>query len=306
MSWLPCDDPQARDSERCKPVETIVVPRPRDLGGFEVRRVLPSVRRRMVGPFIFLDQMGPAQFGVGQGIDVRPHPHIGLSTVTYLLKGSIMHRDSVGSIQPINPGDVNWMTAGRGIVHSERSDPLLRQKPQEVYGLQLWVALPEAAEETAPAFTHYGAASLPTIDGDGVRARVVAGSVFGQKSPVQTHSPLFFTDVNLAADARVTVDTAYEERAAYLLDGVVEIEGVAFTSGQLLVFGSGRPLDITAQSRARLVLLGGAPVGQRHIWWNFVSSRPERIEQAKADWQRNRFDLVVPGETEFIPLPDGP
>jgi redox-sensitive bicupin YhaK (pirin superfamily) len=306
MSWQPCDNPETRDSEQCKSVETIVVPRARDLGGFDVRRVLPSVRRRMVGPFVFLDQMGPATFAAGKGIDVRPHPHIGLSTVTYLLKGTIVHRDSVGSIQPIRPGDVNWMTAGRGIVHSERSDTELRRQPQDLYGLQFWVALPHEHEETDPAFNHYGAAMLPTVEDDGMQARIVAGSVFGRTSPVRTHSELFLVDVHFPRGGRTVLDAAHEERAAYLIEGTVAIDGVAFEPGQLLAFVPGRPVTIAAPGPARLVLLGGATVGARHIWWNFVSSRKERIEQAKADWQRNRFDVAVPGETEFIPLPDGP
>jgi redox-sensitive bicupin YhaK (pirin superfamily) len=306
MSWQPCDQPAHRDAGQCRSIETIVVPRPRDLGGFDVRRVLPSVRRRMVGPFIFLDQMGPATFAPGKGVDVRPHPHIGLSTVTYLLKGTIVHRDSVGSIQPIRPGDVNWMTAGRGIVHSERSDPELRRGTQDLYGLQFWVALPQRHEETDPAFDHYAAAALPVVAADGMQARIVAGTAFGATSPVRTHSELFLADLHFAHAGRTVLDAAHEERASYLIEGTVEIDGTAFEPGQLLVFAPGRPVDIGVPDRARLVVLGGANVGPRHIWWNFVSSRKERIEQAKADWQRNRFDVAVPGETEFIPLPDAP
>ena len=285
-------------------VETVVVPRARDLGGFEVRRVLPSTRRRMVGPFVFLDQMGPAVFDAGTGIDVRPHPHIGLATVTYLLQGSILHRDSLGSLQSIEPGAVNWMTAGRGIVHSERTAPELRRTPRPLFGLQMWVALPAALEETDAAFAHYPAAVIPAVEGEGVAARVVAGSGFGLRSPVATSSELFFHDLTLSAGATVVIPAAYEERALYLIEGGVEVDGTAFAAGQLLVLAPGRPVDVRAPAGARLAALGGAPLdGPRHIWWNFVSSRPERIEQAKADWQRDRFGLPVPGETEFIPLP---
>ena len=295
-------DPSSND-----PVETIVVPRALDLGGFEVLRVLPSIERRMVGPFIFLDQMGPATFAASKGIDVRAHPHIGLATVTYLFRGTIIHRDSVGSIQPIVPGDLNWMTAGRGIVHSERSDPELRREAHDAYGLQLWVALPKKHEETAPRFAHHGAASLPTVEDGGLRARIIAGSAFGQTSPVETLSDLFYADVTLAPGARMALDAAHEERAAYLLEGSVEIDGAAFEPGRLLVFAPKREIVMTAPQGAKLVILGGEPMdGPRHIWWNFVSSSKERIEQAKADWKRDRFGVPAPGEHEFIPLPEGP
>jgi redox-sensitive bicupin YhaK (pirin superfamily) len=259
----------------------------------------------MVGPFVFLDQMGPAVFDAGHGIDVRPHPHIGLATVTYLFDGSILHRDSVGSVQPIMPGAINWMTAGRGIVHSERTAPELRRTPQPLYGLQLWVALPAALEETDPGFAHYPAASIPTVEGEGVSARVVAGPGFAVRSPVATLSELFFHDLRLAVDATVVIPADHEERALYLVEGRVEIDGTAYESGQLLVLAPGHAVDVRAATAARLVALGGEPMdGPRHIWWNFVSSRPERIEQAKEDWRRDRFGLPVPGETEFIPLPE--
>ena len=289
------------------PVQTVIVPRARDLGGFEVRRVLPAIERRMVGPFIFLDQMGPATFAAGKGIDVRAHPHIGLATVTYLFRGTIIHRDSVGSIQPIVPGDLNWMTAGRGIVHSERSDPELRRAPHDAYGLQLWVALPKKHEETTPRFAHHDKASLPTLEGAGIQARIIAGSIFGKTSPVETLSDLFYADVSLATGARLNLDTAHEERAAYLLEGSVEVDGTMFEPGRLLVFEPKRAITIAAPRGAKLVVLGGEPMdGPRHIWWNFVSSSKERIEQAKADWKRDRFGVPVPGEHEFIPLPEGP
>jgi redox-sensitive bicupin YhaK (pirin superfamily) len=283
----------------------VIVPRARDLGGFEVRRALPSAQRRMVGPFIFLDQMGPALFPAGQGIDVRPHPHIGLATVTYLFDGTIVHRDSLGSLQPIVPGDVNWMTAGRGIAHSERSDPVLRARGQSMFGLQIWVALPARHEETEPAFVHYPAAVLPAAEGEGKRVRVVAGSLFGLTSPVRTLSEMFYGDVTLQAGATLPVDVPHEERAAYLIAGTVEVDGTAFEPGRLLVFAPASKPVVTARSAARLVVLGGEPMdGPRHIWWNFVSSRKDRIEQAKDDWRNGRF-AAVPGETEFIPLPEG-
>ncbi len=280
-----------------------ILPRTRDLGGFEVARVLPVAERRMVGPFVFFDRMGPVTFAAGRGVDVRPHPHIGLATVTYLFDGSILHRDSLGSVQPISPGDVNWMTAGSGIVHSERTDAALRTAPQPLSGIQLWVALPARDEEMGPDFTHYAAASLPLVEGEGKSVRVMAGKLLGVTSPVATRSPLFYAAADLAAGAALPFDAAYEERALYILDGAVEIDGRNHAAGRLLVFAPGRPLTLKATAPARLLLLGGDALdGPRHIWWNFVSSRKERIEQAKADWQSGRF-AAVPGETEFIPLP---
>ena len=307
MSWLPSESPIAGDTRSCRPVETVVVPRSRDIGGFEVRRVLPSSQRRMVGPFVFFDQMGPVAFRAGQGMDVRPHPHIGLATVTYLFEGTIIHRDSLGSVEAIRPGDINWMTAGRGIVHSERSDSELRKSPDRLHGLQLWVALPKAHEETEPDFTHYPGGTLPTTEGDGVTARLMAGAAMGLTSPVKTFSDLFYLDVALADGAKLALDAEHEERAAYVLDGAVEIEGSTFEPGQLLVFAPRRQIVITASGPTNLVILGGEPLdGPRHLWWNFVSSSAERIEQAKRDWANDRFGLPVPGESEFIPLPDMP
>lgn len=286
------------------PIEHIIVPRLRDIGDFSVMRVLPAAARRMVGPFVFLDQFGPVTLPAGKGMDVRPHPHIGLSTVTYLLKGSIVHRDSLGSLQSIEPGDVNWMTAGRGIVHSERSDAELRKRPQDLYGLQSWVALPRADEETAPAFTHYGSALLPEAKADGVSLKVIAGRVDGLTSPVKTHSDLFYADVTLAPGASYRLSADYDERAAYLIEGVVAVDGTDYEQGRLLAFGPGE-IVLRAVTPVRLVLLGGAPLeGPRHIFWNFVSSSQERIEQAKEDWRRDQFGLRIAGEHEFIPLPD--
>jgi redox-sensitive bicupin YhaK (pirin superfamily) len=305
MSWQPCPLPVEDAAPPDPAVETIVIPRSRDIGGLEVRRVLPSMHRRMVGSFVFLDQMGPALMDAGQGLDVRPHPHIGLATMTYLLDGSILHRDSLGTIQPILPGAVNWMTAGRGIVHSERTAPELRPIEKRLYGLQLWVALPAAHEETDAAFAHYDAAGIPVTTGEGIEARIVVGDAFGHRSPVKAFADLFFVDLKLDARARFTVPALHYERALYLIEGKVQLDGQTYDPGQLLVLAPGRPVDLTARSAARLVALGGEPLdGPRHIWWNFVSSRKERIEQAKEDWRRERFGLPVPGETEFIPLPD--
>lgn len=284
-------------------IEHIIVPRTRDIGDFSVMRVLPAAARRMVGPFVFLDQFGPITLPAGKGMDVRPHPHIGLATVTYLLKGAIVHRDSLGYAQSIEPGAVNWMIAGRGIVHSERSDAELRKRPQDLYGLQSWVALPKALEESAPAFVHYPAAGLPEGDEGGLRLKVLAGSISGLVSPVATQSDLFYGDVTLAADSVFRLESRYEERAAYLIEGTVEIGGETFAPGRLLAFGKGEVV-LRARNAARLVVLGGEPMdGPRHVFWNFVSSSLDRIEQAKADWQRDRFGVTIPGETEFIPLP---
>lgn len=257
----------------------------------------------MVGPFIFLDHLGPAAFGPGTGIDVRPHPHIGLATVTYLFDGELVHRDSLGCLQTIRPGDVNWMTAGSGIVHSERSSPQARERGCRLHGLQSWVALPTAFEEATPAFHHHPADTLPTLDRDGAKLRVIAGSAYGLTSPVVTLSEMFYVDVELRTGAGVTVPEGYAERALYVVQGGVEVEGATFGEGTLPIFDSAARVDAQASSPSRVVLLGGAPLdGERHIWWNFVSSSSERIEQAKADWREGRF-AAVPGEREVTPLP---
>ncbi|HYG89816.1 MAG TPA: pirin family protein [Azospirillum sp.] len=285
-------------------LETAIVPRAHDIGGFEVRRALPSAQRRMVGPFIFWDQMGPAELKPGQGIDVRPHPHIGLATVTYLFDGEILHRDSLGSVQAIRPGAVNWMTAGRGIAHSERSGDATRRTGQRVFGIQSWIALPKDHEETDPAFVHHPAATLPIIEGEGKRVRVVAGQAYGERSPVQGFSAMLYVDAALDTDARLPVPAEHAERALYVADGMIAVNGDRFNAGQLLVLRSGDAITVDAETPARVLLLGGEPMdGPRHIWWNFVSSSKDRIEAAKADWKAGRFD-AVPGETEFIPLPE--
>jgi hypothetical protein len=288
-------------------IKTLVVPRTHDLGdGFEVRRALPSAEQRMVGPFVFFDQMGPTVLGPGRGLDVRPHPHIGLATVTYLFDGQILHRDTLGTVQPIEPGAVNWMTAGRGIVHSERTAPERRASGGPLFGIQTWVALPKAHEETAPSFAHHGADALPTLEERGVRIRMIVGSLWGATSPVATFSETVYADVMLDRGGRIRIPAEHEERAAYVAAGAVTIDGDSFESGRMLVFRPGAEIVVGAAAPARVMLFGGEPMdGPRRVWWNFVSSSPERIEQAKADWREGRLGSV-PGETEFIPLPDDP
>jgi redox-sensitive bicupin YhaK (pirin superfamily) len=291
-------------------LETVVIPRTRDLGdNFEVRRALPTSQKRMVGPFVFLDQMGPHVFTAGHGLDVRPHPHIGLATVTYLFDGEIEHRDSVGSIQTIQPGAVNWMTAGSGIVHSERTGKALRQNGSSLEGLQCWVALPKKHEETDPGFVHVAANALPVIEGEGASAKIIAGSFFGKSSPVPTLSDLFYVDVQLAPQARLDVRAEYPEQAIYVVEGQLDLgrDGV-FGAGQLLVLRANTAVTLrnSGTVTTRLMLLGGEPMdGSRYLVWNFVSSSIDRLEQAKEDWRLQRF-AAVPGETEFIPLPDLP
>jgi redox-sensitive bicupin YhaK (pirin superfamily) len=288
-------------------MEMVIPARRRSLGGFEVGRVLPFAKRRMVGPFIFLDHMGPVDLppDVPRSTDVRPHPHIGLSTVTYLFDGEITHRDSLGAEQVIRPGEVNWMTAGSGISHSERFDGM-RGPGGRVEGLQAWVALPESDEEMPPAFDHYDAEELPLLSESGVAARLIAGSAFGLTSAVKTRSPLFYLDATLDAGARLGLPGGHKERAAYIARGRVEVDGHAYDAGQMLVFGTAEAPAIRALEPSRVMLLGGEPFGPRHIWWNFVSSRRERIEQAKADWQAGRIALPPHDRDELIPLPEEP
>ncbi|MFY2560973.1 pirin family protein [Corallococcus terminator] len=306
MAWKMPEEPYV-DAEPGSALETVIVPRTRDLGdGFEVRRALPSSRRRMVGPFIFLDQMGPSVLQAGKGLDVRPHPHIGLATVTYLFDGEVLHRDSLGVVQTIRPGAVNWMVAGRGIVHSERTPLESRVKANRLFGIQFWVALPGSHEEVAPSFEHTPADALPVIKDHGLELRLIAGGLFGEKSPARTQSPLFYADVKLDVGTRLPVPSVHEERGLFIAEGQVEVGGESFGPGQLLVLRPGA--EVVARgggaAQSRLLLFGGEPMdGPRHIWWNFVSSSKERIEQAKEDWTAKRIGQV-PGETEFIPLPE--
>lgn len=305
MSLPHIPDPMPGDAAAADAIETVIVPRARDLGGFEVRRALPSAQRQMVGPFIFFDQMGPALMQPGQGIDVRPHPHIGLSTVTWLFDGSIYHRDSLGSSQPISPGELNWMTAGKGIVHSERTAPPELARERKVFGIQSWVALPKAHEETAPAFDHVEAHKLPVIEERGLTARIIAGSLYGATSPVKTHSDLFYADVQMAAGSALPLPVEHEERGVYVAEGSIEVAGQVFEEGRLLVFRPGDAITLRARTNARVMLLGGEPMdGPRYIWWNFVSSSKDRIEAAKDDWKRARFAIVPGDEKDFIPLPE--
>lgn len=287
-------------------IDLLITPRLRDLGdGFTVRRVLPYARRRHVGPFVFFDHMGPVQFAPGQGLDVRPHPHIGLATVTYLFEGEIMHRDSLGVVQPIRPGDVNWMVAGKGIAHSERTRPELRESGAPLHGIQSWFALPKAHEETEPTFHHHPASSLPEIEKSGVRLRLIAGSAFGATSPAQTFAPMFYLDAQMSDGATLPLPDGYEEQAVYVAVGEVALGGRIYGEGTMLVLKPHARPAITALGAARLMLLGGAPLdGERHLWWNFVSSSKDCIEQAKADWRAGNWPRV-PGETDFIPLPEG-
>ena len=288
-------------------IELVIEQRRRDLGGFEVGRLLPYAKRRMVGPFIFLDHMGPVVFppGIPTSVDVRPHPHIGLSTVTYLFEGEIMHRDSVGSEQAIRPGEVNWMTAGRGITHSERFERG-RREGGPLNGVQAWVALPSEHEEAEPEFTHYGTDRLPCMEERGLWVRVIAGEAFGAKADVRTHSPLFYVHSALAAGARLKLPDGYPERAAYIASGSIETEGQRLDEGRLIVFAAGQPVALTAVTPAVVMLLGGEPVGERFIEWNFVSSSKARIEQAKADWRTGLMKLPDHDNTEFIPFPGDP
>jgi len=293
------------DARAADLIETVIVPRARDLGGFTVGRVFPSEERQMVGPFILLDQMGPADMLITEKFDVRPHPHIGLATVTYIFDGAIVHRDSVGSEQVIHPGDVNWMTAGRGIAHSERARKEDRGKTGRVFGFQTWVALPKAHEEASPTFIHHGREALPEIGGDGAVVRLIIGSLYGARSPVATLSEMFYADVALDAGARLPIETVHEERAAYIVEGEIEIGGDTFEAGRLVVFRPGDPMVVTARTPAKLILLGGETMdGPRHIWWNFVSSSKERIEEARNDWKLGRFHKVFGDESDFIPLPE--
>ena len=287
-------------------VTRVLEGRPRDLGGFSVRRVLPAGRLQSVGPFIFFDHMGPATFAPGNGVDVRPHPHIGLATVTYLFAGEFMHRDSLGTAQLIRPGDVNWMVAGRGIVHSERTPPEARRAAggAPIHGIQTWIALPRELEETEPAFEHHPAATLPEIVAPGVSMRLIAGAAYGREAPTSVYSPMFYLAATLKSGATVELPGEYAERAVYVVEGAVEIAGEPYGVGSMILYEAGSPAALQAVTHARVMLLGGAPLdAPRHIWWNFVSSSLERIERARLDWREERF-AAVPGDGERMPLPD--
>jgi redox-sensitive bicupin YhaK (pirin superfamily) len=305
MSVTPAAEPVCSTARSAASVATVIDARSRDIGGFAVRRLLPSKAQRTVGPFIFFDHMGPANFAPGHGIDVPPHPHIGLATVTYLFEGELLHRDSLGSVQSIRPGDVNWMTAGRGIVHSERTSPEVRRTGSRLHGLQLWVALPTALEDDGPSFVHYAAATLPHVEAAGAHLRVLAGSAYGVASPVRTPSPLFYVDASIPAGVELPLPSEHEERAVYVIEGAICFGPERAEAGRMLVFVRGAPAVLRAEKAARVVLIGGSPlVGDHHIFWNFVSSSRERIEHAKRDWSAGRFPKVPGDETEFVPIPE--
>lgn len=300
MSWLPtADEPDALAA-----VDVTIEPSVKDLGSFRVRRALPSQARQMVGPFIFLDHMGPARFEAGEGMDVRPHPHIRLATVTYLLEGSIVHRDTLGSVQEIVPGAVNWMTAGRGVAHSERTGEVARSTPREVQGIQSWVALPRSREEDAPGFSHHPGDTLPVLRDRGITARVIAGEAYGTRSPVPVASHTLYVDASLDAGAILPLSGDHAERGVYVIEGEVEVAGEGYAAGRLLLFRPGDAVALRALRPSRVLLIGGEPMdGPRHVWWNFVHSRKDRIEAAKEDWRAGRFAFVPGDEREFIPLP---
>jgi redox-sensitive bicupin YhaK (pirin superfamily) len=301
---LPANEPECLNVDSSS-IELLIDARPRDLGGFTVRRVLPSPRRRLVGPFIFLDQMGPVSLPAGAGFDVRPHPHIGLATVTYLFEGEFVHRDSLGSLQMIQPGAVNWMVAGRGIVHSERSSPEAKVQGWHGHGIQSWVALPLEHEEDAPSFQHHPAASIPRVEGDGVLLDVVAGSSFGVRSPVTVLLPTLYVHARLERSAKLTIEPEHQERGVYVVEGAIVCDGRRIAPGTMAVLRPGQTVVAEAAEATRLMLVGGATVeGARHVHWNFVSSSKERIEQAKHDWKAGNFPKVPGDESEFIPLPE--
>jgi redox-sensitive bicupin YhaK (pirin superfamily) len=302
MSTQPCEQP--RCSAESGVIELRIESKPRDIGEMMVRRVLPSPERQRVGPFIFFDQMGPARFAPGQGLAVRPHPHIGLATLTYLFEGVILHRDSLGFVQPIEPGAANWMTAGRGIVHSERTPEEAEATGSALHGLQVWLALPLEQEESEPSFVHHPAASLPRIRRDGADLRLVVGDAWGERSPVVSASETLYLAGELEPGADLALPDEPEERAVYVAEGEVRVAGEVLSSGCMGVLRSGCAARVEADEKARIAVVGGAPLpGERHLWWNFVSSSRQRLEQAKKDWSEGRF-ATVPGDPEFIPLPD--
>ncbi len=310
MSWNPAIEPQCPHTGALESIETLIVPRAGDIGGFEVRRALPSRRRKMVGPFVFFDQAGPAEFITGQGIDVRPHPHIGLATVTYLYEGEFQHQDSLGTNQMIYPGAVNWMIAGKGITHSERTSAKTRQAASRLYGIQTWVALPEKHEEMDPQFEHHDKQSLPYLEGEGKQVRLIIGNAWGEQAPTRTFTDMFYADALVAPHGLLPLPENHEERGLYVVEGSIEIAGDVFDAQQMMVFRPGDAITVKAGAGgARLMLLGGdALEGPRYIWWNFVASSKVKIEAAKqawaaADWQHGPFHLPPDDNKEFISLP---
>lgn len=311
MSWNPGLEPGCPDDIGMDSIEMLIVPRARDLGSFSVRRALPAPKKQMVGPFVFFDQAGPAEFITGKGVDVRPHPHIGLATVTYLYKGEFQHRDSLGNNQIILPGAVNWMVAGSGVTHSERTSEETRKAPHSLFGIQTWVALPEDKEEIAPGFEHHGKDALPIIEDTGVNMTLILGTAYGEKAPASVFSEIFYADATLQPGALLPMPDDHEDRGLYVVEGSVSIAGKEFTEAQMMVFRPGDRITVAAGSKgARVIVLGGETLnGPRYVWWNFVSSSKERIEEAKEQWRREEwgaglFDLPPDDRSEFIPLPD--
>ncbi|MFC3570133.1 pirin family protein [Paracoccus simplex] len=311
MSWNPTQNPDCPDRQGLESIETLIIPRARDLGGFEVRRALPAPRRQMVGPFIFFDQMGPAEFLTGGGIDVRPHPHIGLATVTYLYQGAFQHRDSTGADQMVHPGEVNWMIAGKGVTHSERTSEAMRKQPGSLFGIQTWVALPEQAEDRDASFEHHGKEALPFLEDGGKQVRLILGAAWGARAPVKTFTETFYADVVLAPGASLPLPDDHEDRGVYVVEGGILVAGDSFPAGRMMVFRPGDRISLKAgEAGARLMVLGGETMnGPRYISWNFVASSQERIDAAKqawaqGDWQHGRFQLPPGDDGEFIPLPD--
>ncbi len=303
MSARECDEPICAGGTSTA-ITQVITPREKDLGEFSVRRVLPAAAQQRIGPFIFFDHMGPAEFPPGGGINVRPHPHIGLSTLTYLFEGSILHRDSLGYLQPIEPGAVNWMTAGSGVVHSERTPEDLKINGYRLHGIQSWIALPDGQEEVDPSFDHHPASSLPVFTTEGVNMTLIAGSAYGQTSPVKTYSKLFYLYADAPAESSIVLPVEYEERAVYVVTGTIEIDGEQFDAGQMVVLAPATVPSVRAIDASTLMLLGGEALGSdRIVWWNFSASSRERLEQAKRDWREQRF-APIEGESEFIPLPD--
>lgn len=304
MSWVPCSEPDMT-TDNCDLVDMVIVPRTGDIGNFEVHRALPFKDKRMVGPFIFWDQVGPGEFLSGQGIDVRPHPHIGLSTVTYLFNGSLDHKDSLGNDRRILPGDVNLMTAGSGIVHSERTGQDVRENPSHLFGIQSWLAQPLTHENGAPAFEHFDGSKLPSFDDKGVQGRVILGDFSGVKSPIQTQWNTIYVDIHLEEGARISIPKDIEERALYVLKGQIEIASLTYDPEQMLVLHPNDNVIVKAKTAVHMMLLGGATMdSKRYIYWNFVASSKDRLEQAKQDWREGRFEKAPGDEKEFIPLPD--
>lgn len=311
MSWNPTQKPDCPEAPGLDAIETLIIPRARDLGGFEVRRALPAPRRQMVGPFIFFDQMGPAEFLTGGGIDVRPHPHIGLATVTYLYQGEFHHRDSTGADQMVYPGEVNWMIAGNGVTHSERTSQEMRKRPGSIFGIQTWIALPEAEEDRPAAFEHHGRDALPFLEEGGKQVRLILGSAWGARAPVRTFTETFYADAVLAPGAGLPLPDDHEDRGVYVVEGSILVAGQTFEAGRMMVFRPGDRISLKAgEAGARLMVLGGETMnGPRYISWNFVASSRERIDAAKqawaqGDWEHGRFQLPPGDDDEFIPLPD--